>query len=117
MMRWIAFSLVAIFTSTAFAQDAPPDPMRPPTPAEIEAWFGRGSSSPEREPFSLQAILLGPQRRIAIINGTRLRVGERIDDATVDSIEPGRVVVTRGGQRIELNIDTHLNHQYTESRD
>jgi len=49
--------------------------------------------------------------------GTRLRVGERIGDATVDSIEPGRVVMTRGGERIELHIDTHLTHHNNESRD
>jgi len=116
-MRLIAFSLAAVLASTAFSQDAPPDPMRPPTQTEIDAWFGRGSAPQERAPFSLQAVLLGPRRRIAIVDGTRLRVGERIGDATVDSIEPGRVVMTRGGERIELHIDTHLTHHNNESRD
>lgn len=116
-MRLSELLLAGLLSTSALAQNAPPDPMRPPTQAEVEAWFGRGTTTAERAPFDLQAILLGPGRRIAIVDGTRLRVGESIGNATVESIEPGRVVLSRAGQRIELNIDTHLTNHQHESRD
>ncbi|NBB91655.1 MAG: GspB domain-containing protein, partial [Gammaproteobacteria bacterium] len=75
-----------------------------------------GAEQRERAPFRLQSILLAPERRIAIIDGQRLRVGDRLDNAEVRAIEPGRVVLERAGERIELNIDTHLTNANDGSR-
>lgn len=86
------------------------DPTRPPTQAEIEAWFGNGHESGQRPAFHLQSILLAPERRIAVIDGQRLRLGETVDNAEVKAIEPGRVVLERNGERIELTIETHLTN-------
>lgn len=116
-MRGFALVFLIISSTTALAQGERHDPMRPPTQAEIAAWFGDGSQANERSPFRLQSILLAPERRIAIIDGQRLRVGERLDDAEVQSIEPGRVVLERQGERIELTIDTHLTNNNDGSRD
>ena len=116
-MREVILVLLTLCSTTVLAQGERHDPMRPPTQAEIDAWFGKGSQDREQSPFRLQAILLGPQRRIAIIDGQRLRVGERLDGAEVRSIEPGRVVLEREGERIELDIDTHLTNYNDGSRD
>lgn len=110
-MRTIALFLILALTATALAQGEPPDPTRPPTPAEVAAWFGSGAEQQQQAPFRLQSILLAPKRRIAIIDGQRLRVGERLGNAEVRTIEPGRVVLERAGERIELNIDTHLTNE------
>jgi len=109
-MRVIPILLLMSLTAAVHAQATQHDPTRPPTQAEIEAWFGNGGDAQEAAPFRLQAILLSPQRRIAIIDGQRLRVGERLDNAQIRTIEPGRVVLDREGERIELNIDTHLTN-------
>lgn len=92
------------------------DPTRPPTQAEIEAWFGNGPESRQGSSFQLQSVLLAPDRRIAVINGRRLRPGETLDNAQVKAIEPGRVLLERNGERIELTIGTRLSDQNDGSR-
>lgn len=99
------------------ARDGIPDPTRPPTPAEIAAFFGGGADQARRPAFDLQSILLAPDRRIAIIDGQRLRVGDRLESAKVTAIEPGRVLLDRAGETIELRIDTHLDDNHERSRD
>lgn len=116
-MRMLAILFLMTLTAAAHTQVERQDPTRPPTQAEIEAWFGNGTDARERAPFHLQAILLSPKRRIAIIDGQRFRVGERLDNAQVRAIEPGLVVLDREGERIELNINTHLTDNNDGSRD
>jgi hypothetical protein len=41
---------------------------------------------------------------IAIINGELMRVGESIGDSVVASIEPAKVTVIQGNQKIELEL-------------
>lgn len=115
-MRFIVIMMLMVASFATPARDDVRDPTRPPTQAEINAWFGTGVDSGKQAPFQLQSILLASQRRIAIIDGQRLREGERIDNAEVRLIEAGRVVLQRDGERIELNIDTHLTNDNDESR-
>jgi len=115
-MRLVLIIMLLTAMATVHARDRIPDPTRPPTQAEIDAWFGTGANTGARAPFQLQSILLAPQRRIAIIDGQRLREGERIDNAKVTLIEAGRVVLQRDGETIELHIDTHLTNNNDESR-
>ncbi|WP_181918281.1 MULTISPECIES: general secretion pathway protein GspB [unclassified Wenzhouxiangella] len=113
-LTWIA--LLMMLPALALAQGELRDPTRPPTQAEIEAWFGNGPASGQRSPFRLQSILLAPDRRIAVIDGQRLRLGESVDNAEVKAIEPGRVVLERNGERIELTIESHLTNNNDGSR-
>lgn len=113
-LSWIAF--LTILPAVAFAQGEVRDPTRPPTQAEIQAWFDNGPESEQRSPFRLQSILLAPDRRIAVIDGQRLRLGETLKDAQVKAIEPGRVVLEREGERIELTLETHLTNNNDGSR-
>ncbi|NBB93399.1 MAG: hypothetical protein GVY32_09565, partial [Gammaproteobacteria bacterium] len=82
-MRTISILLLLALAGPALAREDVRDPTRPPTPAEVAAWFGNGAEQRERAPFRLQSILLAPERRIAIIDGQRLRVGDRLDNAEV----------------------------------
>jgi hypothetical protein len=54
----------------------------------------------------LASILHSAQRRLAIVNGRIVRVGDRIGTATVREIEPRAVVVESGGirRRLELRV-------------
>ncbi len=107
-MTWIA--LLMMSPALALGQGELRDPTRPPTQGEIDAWFGDGPGPGQSAPFQLQSILLAPKRRIAVIDGQRLRLGETVDNAEVMLIEPGRVVLERNGERIELTIETHLTN-------
>lgn len=86
------------------------DPTRPPSPAEIQAWYATGAETTgaDSEPWTLQSVLISDSRRVAVIDGQRVRVGDAVDDATVAAIEPGHVELTRRGETITLTIDKRL---------
>src|SRR6056297_788463 len=101
MKRLIAltFSLFLLAFDVAAA-----DPTRPPSAAEIEAWL-RGETVAQAEAevvYQLQSVLLSDQRRIAVINGQHLTIGDAIDGARVDTIEAGRVVLEYNGESLPL---------------
>ena len=52
----------------------------------------------------LQSVLIAPQRRVAVINGKTLAVGERIGDVTVAAIRPHEVVVKRASGEFTLRL-------------
>lgn len=116
MRTLVLIIMLAITATPAAAASELRDPTRPPSTAEVAAWFGQGSRAQASAPFRLQSILLSPQRRIAIIDGKRLHLGDTIDSAEVRRIEPGRVLLERDGEQIELTIDTHLTNNPDESR-
>jgi hypothetical protein len=54
--------------------------------------------------WQLGSILIGPQRRVAVINGRPLSVGDQIGAAKVMAIEPGQVHLRRGSRTIVLEL-------------
>lgn len=84
------------------------DPTRPPTPAEVDAWFHGGTVAENdiRTDFQLQSILLSPQRRVAVINGRRVTVGDHVDGAEVRAIDAGRVELEQDNESVILTIAT-----------
>ncbi len=75
------------------------DPTRPTDPA---AYFGSGTVNSGA--WTLQSILSSPVRRIAIINGTRVREGDRIGSAKVVRISESQVVINTGGHALTLYL-------------
>jgi MSHA biogenesis protein MshK len=78
------------------------DPTRPPR-------SGGGGSARElaQEPlphWDLQAIVLGEERRIAVINGRPLAEGSRLGAASLLRIERDRVLLRYQGQTVELKL-------------
>lgn len=75
-----------------------PDPTRPSGVLE------NGGGMPAQQGFVLQGTTVSPRQRVAVINGQRLTVGERIDGATVSSIQPFQVTLQRAGRDITLRL-------------
>jgi len=90
--------LINIYIAAAAAT---PDPTRPTDPA---AYFG--NNEPSASGWSLQSILSSPQRRIAIINGSRVREGDRIGAAQVIRITPTQVVLNTGERTLTLRMQS-----------
>jgi MSHA biogenesis protein MshK len=98
--RWLPILLLLI-TTAAFNAWALQDPTRPTDPV---LYFGGGNRPPSTSVWTLQSILSAPDRRIAIINGTRLREGDRIGNARVVSIKPSHVVLNTGKGTLTLQM-------------
>lgn len=94
------FGLVALFgAAPVFALD----PTRPPA--------GRVATDAPAEASAtlhLQAILRGPERASAVINGQNLKVGDRLGDARLVAVRPHSVVIVRQGQQQELRLSTPI---------
>lgn len=88
---------LTLLSSTAFALH---DPTRPTDPV---LYFGQGNDTGSSG-WSLQSILSSPHRRIAIINGTRVREGERIGSAKVVSIQASHVLLNTGERTLTLRL-------------
>jgi MSHA biogenesis protein MshK len=56
-------------------------------------------SSIDEENFNLQSILIGPMRRLAMINGQIVGTGSNIQGARVLAIDKNHVVLFYAGQR------------------
>src|SRR2546421_12339789 len=76
------------------------DPMAPPgaTQAGATASAGRGGA-----PSELQAVISGPSRRLAVINGSVVQVGETIPgNGELLNVGPDSATVRSGEKNIEL---------------
>ena len=75
-----------------------PDPTRPS--GVLESTGGM----PAQQGFVLQGTTVSARQRVAVINGQRLTVGERIDGAIVAAIQPFQVTLQRAGRDITLRL-------------
>ena len=73
------------------------DPTRP-TSEGIGAVGGRHSG------WILESTFVSPARRTALVNGRIVRVGERVNGATVQSIQPYEVRLVKGRRTIVLRM-------------
>lgn len=77
------------------------DPTLPPAGTASHGQPVAAGSAPAALP-RLQAILRGPQGTYAMLDGQRLRAGERQGDLRLLAIRARSVVIERQGQRSEL---------------
>lgn len=77
-----------------------PDPTRPPQ--RFIAPVASGSVVPKN--WQLGSILIAPQRRVAVINGRPLSVGDRVSGAKVVAIESDQVRLRRGSRDFVLEL-------------
>jgi MSHA biogenesis protein MshK len=75
----------------------------PTQPTDPKNYFGSAESHSDSS-WSLQSILSSPQRRIAVINGTRVKEGERIGSARVVRIHDSRVLLNSRGRTLTLHL-------------
>lgn len=104
---WIAWILtLALFgpvlCSPASGQELLADPTRPA--AAFRPGAGTGGTAAGSAKWTLTSTLIAPDRRVAVINGKVVRVGQKIDDAELVAVESGCVLLRRAGRRIELKL-------------
>lgn len=95
--RLILLVASSLLAASALAQQFA-DPTRPPT---------RGAAAPRQSvaaPSRLQSVLISPSRSVAIIDGRSVRLGERVGDAILVSVEPSQVTLQRGAERQRLTL-------------
>jgi MSHA biogenesis protein MshK len=88
---WLCFS--------AFGQPVA-DPTRP-------ASLAVGNTSADiSQPlkWKLTSTLIGPQRRVAIINDKIVQIGQKIDGAELVAVDAGSVMIRYSGKKIQLKL-------------
>ncbi len=88
--------LLLSISAPVVADEVLRDPTRP-----YAARTARSLGTPE---FTVNAIFSSAERAVAIVNGQRVTVGERVDGATVVSIEKNQLVLTIGGKSITAKL-------------
>jgi MSHA biogenesis protein MshK len=74
-----------------------PDPTRP------SGW--RVEHAPRA---GVQSILISPQRKVAVVHGQTVTVGDRVGDAVVVDIRPYEVILRRAGRETSLRLVPRL---------
>ena len=93
--------LLAALAVPLAARDVP-DPTQPPGPEERARWSGRSAATPET--WRVEMVLIGPERRVAIVNGRRVAAGDRIGTARVVGIDPGLVRLDVDGTLVDVPV-------------
>ena len=57
-----------------------------------------------RPTSGLQSVLISGQRKLAVIDGRQVMVGDRVGQAVVTDIQPYRVLLRRGDQTVILKL-------------
>lgn len=103
MRRHVCFALCAALASPAFAQLR--DPTEPPAALRAPAARAPGEAQEEIPAGPrLQSVLVSPKRRVAVIDGHAVQVGQKHRGAVVQSISPTQVILVRGRAREVLKL-------------
>jgi MSHA biogenesis protein MshK len=97
--RLILLAASSLLAGAALAQPLA-DPTRPATHAQGPAELRHSEPAPTR----LQSVLISAGRNTAVIDGRAVRVGDRVGDAILVSIEPSEVTLQRGAARERLTL-------------
>ena len=96
VLRKLALAGMCCLTASVVAQNLP-DPTRPPASTLQRI----GPISPSSRPV-LQSILISPTRRLAIISGKQVMLGEKFGTATLIKINESSVVLRDGQTQLTL---------------
>lgn len=94
------FLILVPLSCGASSETSLPDPTRPSSVSTAES-----SVSPVRR-FQLDSILVGDERRRAVINGISLAKGGQLGNATLVRIGMDRVLIEIDGQQYTLELDS-----------
>ncbi len=102
-----ARNLLAVLAVAAPASANEPGPvLADPTRPGIEEGMNYGIGG-----FVLQSTLVSPTRKVAVINGQALTVGETVGRAVVTDIRPYEVILNNAGREIHLRISPKLEKE------
>ncbi|MGK0440988.1 MAG: MSHA biogenesis protein MshK [Pseudohongiellaceae bacterium] len=82
-----------LFTAMAEGVWGLADPTRPPI-------FGEQAA--KSTPFRLNSLLISDERKVAIVNGQSVSIGEMVNGARVVYIDNNKVKLNKNGEVIEL---------------
>jgi|GEM_PF-1513037 len=101
-VHWPAISAVLAmslyFPAMSYAQLE--DPMRPPAYQQLPASVTASSENL----WALSSILISPDRRVAVINGQTVHVGDKLGESVVIRIEPSSVKLKSKGREITVSL-------------
>lgn len=100
--------LAALLCSVAGSSSAQalPDPTRPPTQLAPGALSTDASAAEPSRPI-LQSVLIGREpngRRVAVIDGQTLLVGDKFKGAVLAGVSNNQAVLLRGSERLVLHL-------------
>lgn len=104
MFKFIVGSVFVFLTICTFAQETGSSEVRDPT---SPLNFRSDSAQQAATHFTLNSILVSPQRRVAIINGSTVREGQTIPgsrDVKVQKISTRAVVLQQANKTWVLNL-------------
>jgi MSHA biogenesis protein MshK len=90
-------AVLALLPAVASAQITT-DPTRPPTGFAAEAAEGAAAGN------QLQSVMISPTQSAAIINGVRVRLGEKYGDAVLVKVAESEVVLRSGNEQQVLKL-------------
>jgi len=109
MRGGLVFKSVIILMALAATCAAAPvyaiDPTRPPA-GRVNA----DAASESTAVLRLQAIMVTPKNAHVVINGKRLKVGDRLGDIRILAIRPHSILIDRQGKREELRLSAPIIH-------
>jgi MSHA biogenesis protein MshK len=101
VFRWLLTFVVGLASTGALATAGElVDPTRPADVMPLMIGDVNGSGGT----FELNSVLISPERRIAIVNGIRVKRGDQIDGAEVVEINPGVVRLKAEGETFEVRM-------------
>ena len=101
--------LPLLLAAPAHAQNLP-DPTRPPDSFGLDNTSAVTPSGPV-----LQSVLIAPGRKVAVISGQTVRLGEKFGTAQLVSVTEGEVVLREGEERTTLKLFPNLEKRPASS--
>jgi len=87
-------------SSPVFGGERLRDPTRPPN-------MDSGKTVPDAQQpvkWKLTATIVGPERRVAVINDRPVQIGQKIDGAVLVAVEAGSALLVRKGRQMQLKL-------------
>ncbi|BBO74769.1 hypothetical protein DSCW_21860 [Desulfosarcina widdelii] len=101
LQSWIvAGAMLLVVGSPVFGGEPLRDPTRPPA-------TGSGKTIQDGQnplKWRLTATIIGPERRVAVINDRALQIGQNIDGAVLVAVEAGSARLVHGGREMQLRL-------------
>lgn len=87
--------LAGVVSVAGASAQALPDPTRPPASLAHAQGESDGAAATSAVP-ALQSVIVGPNRKIAVINGQAVKLGDKYGEARVVKIDEAEVVLKNG---------------------
>lgn len=101
---FLALTVYGLALANSVAAASMGDPLRPPEYVAVDAASGMKHAS---EPsWRVNEILFSGTRRVAIVNGVAVVVGDRVSGARVLNIEPTQVILVHKNKKITARLKT-----------